>query len=171
MFEEREADTNRQGEFWVERKTLPRATPNAFYRKLGAALKEMGFAEAVRVNGQARSLDPLKSIEIIVNGTPVLTQQVPADGEIHHIEATIPIERSSWVAVRQFPQLHSNPVNVMVGDEPIRASRDSARWCIEMTELLWKNRENRIAEDERDEAREAFDHTIETFRAIAAESP
>jgi|GEM_PF-4964031 len=47
MFEHRE-DQDRQEEFWVERKSLPRATPNAFYRKLDRALKEMGFAESVR---------------------------------------------------------------------------------------------------------------------------
>jgi hypothetical protein len=112
-----------------------------------------------------------RDIEIIVNGLPVVSRRVPADGEIHKIEATIPIDRSSWVAVRQFPQLHSNPVDVIVAEQPIRASRDSAHWCIEMTELLWKNRQSRIAEDERDEAKQAFDHTIETFLQIADEAP
>ena len=47
MFEQRE-DQDRQEEFWVERKSLPRATPNAFYRKLDRTLKNMGFAESVR---------------------------------------------------------------------------------------------------------------------------
>ena len=47
MFEHRE-DEERQEEFWVERKTLPRATPNVFYRKLDRALKDMNFAESVR---------------------------------------------------------------------------------------------------------------------------
>ena len=48
MFEHREKDQERQGEFWVERKILPRATPNVFYRKLERALKGMDFAESVR---------------------------------------------------------------------------------------------------------------------------
>jgi hypothetical protein len=35
-----------------------------------------------------------------------------------------------------------------------------------MTELLWKNRERNIAEGERVEAKQAFDHAIETLKAI-----
>jgi hypothetical protein len=112
-----------------------------------------------------------RDVEIIVNGLPVITRRVPADGKVHKIEATIPIRKSSWIAVRQFPQLHSNPVNVIVAKKPIRASRKSARWCIEMTELLWKNRERRISEDERDEAKRAFDRAIETLKRIGAEAP
>ncbi|MCG8649110.1 MAG: CehA/McbA family metallohydrolase, partial [Pirellulales bacterium] len=47
-----------------------------------------------------------RDVEIIVNGQVVLTQQVPADGKVHRVEATIDVTRSSWIAVRQFPQLH-----------------------------------------------------------------
>ena len=43
--------------------------------------------------------------------------------------STVPIERSSWVALRHFPQMHTNPVEVLVGGRPIRASRRSALWC------------------------------------------
>ena len=111
-----------------------------------------------------------RDVEIIVNGWPVATRKVPADGKIHTIEATIPIVQSSWVAVRHFPQLHSNPVNVVVNQKPIRASRESARWCVEMTELLWKNRERNIAEHERAEAKQAFDHALATLRKIGDES-
>jgi hypothetical protein len=82
----------------------------------------------------------------------------------------IPIAQSSWVAVRQFPQLHSNPVNVIVADEPIRAASESARWCSEMTKLLWKNRERNIAESERAAAKEAFDHALASLAAIEAEA-
>lgn len=111
-----------------------------------------------------------RAIEFIVNGRVLATEKVPADGQIHRIETTIPIQKSSWVAVRHFPQLHSNPVNVIVNQKPIRASSDSARWCIEMTQLLWKNRQRNIAEDERPAAKEAFDHALETLRRIVDES-
>jgi hypothetical protein len=59
---------------------------------------------------------------------------------------------------------------VIVDQKPIRASRESARWCIEMTELLWKNRERNIAEQERAAAKRAFDDAIETLTKIADES-
>ena len=110
-----------------------------------------------------------RKVEIIVNGQVVTTQTIPADGEIHRVEKDIEIKQSSWVAVRHFPQLHSNPVNVIVSGKPIRASRRSARWCIEMTEQLWKNRERNIAEDEREAAKAAFDHALETLRGIESE--
>jgi hypothetical protein len=66
--------------------------------------------------------------------------------------------------------MHSNPVNVIVDGQPIRASARSARWCIEMTKLLWKNRERNISESERPDAREAFDHALATLEAIEAEA-
>ncbi len=111
-----------------------------------------------------------RDVEIIVNGQSVASQSVPADGTIHRLEFTIPIEQSSWIAVRQFPQLHSNPVDVIVADQPIRASSESARWCGEMTRLLWKNRERSIAEPERPAAKEAFDHALSVLAAREKEA-
>jgi hypothetical protein len=110
-------------------------------------------------------------VEIVVNGRAVASREVPADGRIHDLEFSIPVERSSWIAVRHFPQLHTNPVNVLVAGEPIRASRASARWCIETIELLWKNRQRSIVAAERDEAQKAFARAIERYRQIASESP
>lgn len=109
-------------------------------------------------------------VEIVVNGNVAAKQSVPADGQLHELEFTIPINQSSWVALRQFPQLHTNPVNVIVADKPIRSSRQSARWCEETIHLLWKNRERMIAEHERDEARTTYDRAIELYRKIAGEA-
>ncbi|QEG00877.1 hypothetical protein Mal15_49530 [Stieleria maiorica] len=111
-----------------------------------------------------------RTVEIVVNGKVVESRDVPADGRIHELEFRVPINRSSWVALRQFPQLHTNPVNVIVAGRPIRAASDSARWCEETIHLLWKNRERFIAEDERAEARATYDRAIETYRRIAVES-
>lgn len=72
---------------------------------------------------------------------------------------------------RQFPQLHTNPVNVLIAGRPIRASRSSARWCIECIDQLWRVREKNIAPAERDEAHRTFEAAKEIFRRIAAESP
>lgn len=110
-------------------------------------------------------------IELVVNGQAVASQVVPADGQTHSIEFEVPIERSSWVAIRQFPQLHTNPVNVLVAGRPIRASRDSARWCHEAIHQLWDARHMRISEAERPAARAAYDRAIKKFETIAAESP
>lgn len=111
-----------------------------------------------------------RRVEIVVNGVAVKSFTVPADGQRHRIEAAIPLEHSSWVAVRQFPQLHTNPVSVIVNQKPIRASRRSALWCAEATKLLWKNRHTRIKPQERAAAKKAYDQAIETYLQIAAES-
>jgi hypothetical protein len=110
-------------------------------------------------------------VEIVANGKPVATKEVLADGQIHDLEFEIQIDQSSWVALREFPQLHTNPVNVLVGGKPVRASRASALWCIETIEQLWRLRGTKIAEAERVAARRAFDDAVEKFRRIAVEAP
>lgn len=110
-------------------------------------------------------------VEIIVNGQPVASQKVPADGQIHDLKFQVPVTRSSWVALRHFPQLHTNPVNVLVAGQQIRASRDSARWCDDVIDLLWKNRHKVIPESEREEALQTFEKARAKYRQIAAESP
>jgi len=112
-----------------------------------------------------------RMVEIVVNGAVVASEEVPADSLVHDLTFEIPIGRSSWVAVRHFPQMHTNPVNVIVDGQPIRASRRSAQWCRETIELLWKNRERRIAADERAEAGRTFQRAIARYRVIAAECP
>ena len=108
-------------------------------------------------------------VEVVVNGSVVAKQDVPADGKIHDLEFSIPIKKSSWVALRQFPQLHTNPVNVIVDEKPIRASAESARWCAETIKLLWKNRHRNIKESERRAAKEAYDRAIKRYQQIESE--
>ena len=109
-------------------------------------------------------------VEIVVNGQVAASQKVPADGKPHDLRFEVPIERSSWIAVRQFPQLHTNPVNVIVQQQPIRASRGSALWCAESVRLLWKNRNRFIAESERAAAREAYERSLQQFLMRAGDA-
>lgn len=110
-------------------------------------------------------------VEVVVNGRPVARKTVPADDQIHDLKFVISIDQSSWVALRQFPQLHTNPVIVLVGDRPVRASRSSALWCAGVVEQLWRARAKNIAPAERDEAQRSFQQAIEIYRKIAFESP
>ena len=110
-------------------------------------------------------------VELIANGVAVASQEVPADNRVHELSFSVNIDRSSWVALRQFPQLHTNPVNVLVAGKPIRASRKSAIWCIGTIEQLWRVRAGGIAASERDEARATFQRAIEQYRRIASEAP
>ena len=125
---------------------------------------------------EVQSLDPVyqrgqRLVELIVNGRVAASREVPADGREHGVEFAVEIERSSWVAVRQFPQLHTNPVNVLVAGTPIRASRESAQWAIACIDQLWRVRASRIAPGERAEAERAYDEAKALYRRIAAESP
>lgn len=123
-----------------------------------------------------QSLDPVyrrgqRLVEVVVNGRVVASREVPADGREHAVDFSVPIERSSWVAVRQFPQLHTNPVNVLVAGKPIRASRKSAQWALACIDQLWRVRARRIAPGERADAEKAYEEARAVYRRIAAESP
>ena len=109
-------------------------------------------------------------IEIVVNGRAVASKSVKANGETHDLTFEIPITQSSWVALRQFPQLHTNPVNVIMAGKPIRASRDSARWCEQTIALLWQNRERNISLGEREEAGKTFARARLKYRQLAEQS-
>ena len=110
-------------------------------------------------------------MEVVVNGRVVASREVAADGREHAVDFSVPIERSSWVAVRQFPQLHTNPVNVLVAGKPIRASRKSAQWALACIDQLWRVRARRIAPGERADAEKAYDEARAIYRRIAADSP
>jgi hypothetical protein len=122
------------------------------------------------------ALDPVyqrgeRVVELIVNGKVAASRTVRADGREHAIEFEVPVERSSWIAIRQFPQLHTNPVNVIVAGKPIRASKESAQWALGCIDQLWRVRGERIAAHERVEARKAYDEARAIYRRIAEESP
>lgn len=110
-------------------------------------------------------------VELAVNGRAVASKEVPADDQLHELEFPIEISQSSWIALREFPQLHTNPVNVRVGGKPIRASRKSALWSIACIEQLWRARGQNIAPAEREEARKTFWQAIDRYRQIALEAP
>ncbi len=111
-----------------------------------------------------------RRVELVVNGEVAAFREVPADDQLHDLVFRVRINRSSWVALRHFPQLHTNPVTVRVGGAPVRASRRSALWCAGVIRQLWSTRERAIAPEERDEARQTFEQAIEQYRRIAGEA-
>ena len=114
---------------------------------------------------------PSQEIELIVNGLPVAKQSVPSDGTLTRLVFSKPeITRSSWVAIRHFPSAHTNPIKVIVDGKPVRASRDSAAWCLAAVDQCWKQKSSSYAEAEQTEAKAAYEHARETYRRIMAES-
>ncbi len=120
---------------------------------------------------EARRKGGLRRVELVVNGRAVAARDVPADDEAHDLAFHVPVERSSWVALRHFPQMHTNPVTVRVAGRPIRASRESALWCAACIEQLWRARGAAIAAAEREAAHATFLKAIDVYRKVAAEAP
>ena len=139
-------------------------TPSAGLRMSGDTVN----LHASRDSGVTRG--GVRRVELIVNGLVRAHQDVPADGQPHDIEFDVEIDQSSWVAIRQFPQLHTNPVTVVVANKPVRASRASALWCAEAVRILWHNRRRFIAEGERPAARKAYETALQRYYQIGHEA-
>jgi hypothetical protein len=96
-------------------------------------------------------------------------QKIVADGQIRELEFRVPIQYSSWVAVRILPSAHTNPIFVTVEDQPIRVSRRSAEWCLQGVDQCWKNKERFIAKGEMEDALNAYEHARKTYRTLIKE--
>ena len=96
-------------------------------------------------------------VEVIVNGKSVSKTTIPGDGAMHEVTFDVPIEQSSWVALRIYPSSHTNPVFIHVGGKPIRASKKSAQWCADSVDQCWKEKVKGINKKEQPAAKAAFD--------------
>lgn len=102
-------------------------------------------------------------VELIVNGEVAAMTYLEADGQLRDLSWQIPIEKSSWVALRVLPSSHTNPIFVIVDEKPIRASRKSIQWCLESVDQCWSQKKNVIAQDEMSEAIAAYDHARKVY--------
>jgi hypothetical protein len=109
-------------------------------------------------------------VEVVVNGRSVARKEIIADGSKQEVTSRVPIETSSWVALRIFPSSHTNPVFVLVGDKPIRASKRSAEWCLKAVDQCWRQKKRAIRKPELAEAEKAFDHARDAYKKILAET-
>jgi hypothetical protein len=109
-------------------------------------------------------------VELIVNGSVVASRRIVADGSIQPIEFPLTIERSSWVALRILPSSHTNPIFVVVADQPVRASAASAEWCLKSVDRLWSQKMPQIAAREREAAAAAYEYARDVYRRRLAES-
>ena len=110
------------------------------------------------------------SCELVVNGKAVARKTIVADGKVNDLAFDVSIERSSWVALRILGSSHTNPIFVIVGGKPVRASRQSAEWCLAAVNQCWTQKAPKIAPAELEEARAAYDHAREVYRRLIAES-
>jgi hypothetical protein len=120
--------------------------------------------------GGAPTDERQRLVEIVVNGQVKAKATVPADDQPHDLSFNIPVEQSSWIALRQFPQLHTNPVAIIIAGHPIRASKKSAQWCLGCIDQLWRQGEKIMPPAERAEAATAYEKARGYYRAVLAEA-
>jgi hypothetical protein len=151
--------------------------------KVAALLEPKPTAETERVRNRplndkpywdierARIGDTRKvPVEVVVNGRAVDRKEIVADGTEQEVTFEVPVKFSSWVCLRIFPSSHTNPVFVLVGDKPIRASKRSADWCVKGIDKCWEEKKRNIrAGKERQGAEEAYKQAKEKYRKILEE--
>ena len=108
-------------------------------------------------------------IELIVNGYPVESKSIPSDGTTQNLAFKLPLKKSSWVAIRAFPNAHTNPIYVVVDGKPVRGLVDSIRWCLAGVEQCWKSKKSTYAESEQADAKAAYDHARKIFSDLMDE--
>ena len=109
-------------------------------------------------------------VELIVNGQPVETKEIEADGQINDLTFDYSPKHSSWVAIRIFPSCHTNPIFVEVDGQPIRASKRSAKWCREAVDVCWQKKEPQIRQEEKEAAAKAYDVARTAYDKVIAEA-
>ncbi|MCD6049634.1 MAG: hypothetical protein K0Q55_1037 [Verrucomicrobia bacterium] len=110
------------------------------------------------------------AVEAIVNGHAVARKNITADGSLQDISFDVKVEKSSWVALRILPSSHTNPIFVLVGDQPIRASRRSAEWCLDGVENCWQQKQRFIAPPEMEQAKADYEHARQAYKRLIQES-
>ena len=116
-----------------------------------------GGGEVIRARNQRR-------------GRPVASKLITADGQMGKLEFDVPIEQSSWVALRILGASHTNPAFVTVDKKPIRASRASVEWDIRALQQCFEVKRAGWRPEDYPEAKAAYEFALETYRRILAET-
>jgi hypothetical protein len=99
----------------------------------------------------------------------VASRRLVADRTVRDFAFDVAIDRSSWIALRILGSAHTNPVFVLVGGRPIRASRRSAEWCLKAVDQCWSQKSRRMGSSAREAAVVAYDHARARYRQILSE--
>jgi hypothetical protein len=166
---ESEIRLDKPGEIEIRAKVAARLEPKPTketerIRKAQWSSKPYWDLERARI-GDSRSVP----VEVVVDGKPVATKEIVADGSEQEVSFRVPVNDSSWVCLRILPSSHTNPVWVLVGDKPVRASRRSAEWCEKAVDKCWSQKKKQIRKEELPAAQAAFEQAAAEYRRLAAE--
>jgi hypothetical protein len=137
----------------------------------GAAIAQREFSEQPYWNIERARIGKSQKVrvELIVNGVPVDTSEITANGKWNNVSFNRTIDHSSWVALRIYPSSHTNPVFIIVNDKPIRELQ-SAEWCRKTVDQCWKMKQNNIRAEERSAAEAAYNDARKIYDKIIEES-
>jgi hypothetical protein len=110
------------------------------------------------------------TVEAVMNGRPVASQRITADGVIRDVAFEVPVEKSSWIAVRILGSVHTNPIFILIGGRPIRTSKRSAEWCLKGVDQCWSQKAPGMSPPDRQVAQRAYDFARNRYKQILAES-
>jgi len=139
--------------------------PDERVRKLPYTEKPYWDLERARIGDSKRV-----PLELVVNGKPVARQEILADGQLRPVSFEYAVDFSSWMALRILPSSHTNPIFVLVGSKPIRASRRSADWCLRAVDQCWSQKVPQMRPEELPEAAQAYEHARQAYRERLKES-
>ena len=145
---------------------------------------ELTTRAKVRVAATVESYVPVDKLEVIVNGKVAAQKEVAAGNQtgarVKRLEVELPLERSSWVALRvrgsDHPSIfdgpawaHTSPVFVQIAGQKI-ASREDAKYFVDWIEQMLKvvAARNRYASpDDRQQVESLFRRAQNEFRKMA----
>jgi hypothetical protein len=148
----------------VKAAALLDVTPHPEIHNLPVDQKPYFHVERARI-GDTRQVP----VELIVNGQSVAHKTLLADGMERALAFDVLIEKSSWVALRILGSSHTNPIFVLVGGKPIRASRDSAQWCLAAVNQCWTQKAAKTSASELPDAVKAYDHARAVYKRLIEE--
>jgi hypothetical protein len=108
-------------------------------------------------------------VELIMNGKPVASSDVTADGKLNDVTFSHNIDQSGWLAVRVYPSSHTNPIFASVAGKPVQ-EKQSAEWCRQAVDQCWKMKESNIRDTEKSDARTAYDKARSVYDKIIREA-
>ena len=170
-------------------KTFVTTGPLLFFEADGRALGETISASqgtVVSVRAEVRSRLPVDRLEIVQGGEIVAVKENPERKQKLIFEATVALEKSSWIAARAWSSeilpfqtswyvrrkgiplmAHTSPIYVEVGGEPTRSSEDAVfflKWVDEA--LRWVKTEAKVSvESQRQEMIEIFEAARQVYVA------